>query len=94
MPRNEGRSPVRKNEPATCQASWRILATPLSAIGQFREVLARREEIDAVIGLPSSIFYGTGIPTCILVLKKKREHAGNILFIDASRNFEKVKTCQ
>ncbi|NNH01780.1 type I restriction-modification system subunit M [Acinetobacter sp. ANC 5414] len=47
--------------------------------------------IDAVIGLPANIFYGTSIPTCILVLKKNREHTGNILFIDASNGFEKQK---
>ena len=40
--------------------------------------------LDAVIGLPSNIFYGTGIPTCILVLKKCREQDDNIVFIDAS----------
>ena len=38
------------------------------------------------------IFYGTGIPTCIMVVKKKREHSSNVLFIDASQHFEKVKT--
>ena len=47
--------------------------------------------LDAVIGLPANVFYGTSIPTCILVLKKKRKHADNILFIDASQHFEKVK---
>lgn len=46
--------------------------------------------LDAVIGLPANIFYGTGIPTCILVLKKQRENPNNILFIDASQHFEKV----
>ena len=46
--------------------------------------------LDAVIGLPANIFYGTSIPTCILVLKKQREHSDNILFIDASQHFEKV----
>ena len=40
--------------------------------------------LDAVIGLPSNIFFGTGIPTCILVLKKCREQDDNIVFIDAS----------
>ena len=40
--------------------------------------------LDAVIGLPANIFYGTGIPTCILVLKKCREQDDNIVFIDAS----------
>ena len=47
--------------------------------------------VDAIIGLPANIFYGTSIPTCILVLKKNREHSGNILFIDASNEFEKQK---
>ena len=46
--------------------------------------------LDAVIGLPSNIFYGTSIPTCILVLKKQRENPDDILFIDASQGFEKV----
>jgi type I restriction enzyme M protein len=45
--------------------------------------------IDAVIGLPANIFYGTGIATCILVLKKCREDNEHILFIDASKGFEK-----
>lgn len=63
------------------------------AEGQIREhIIKEKNCLDAVIGLPSNIFYGTGIPTCILVLRKKREHAGNILFIDASQGFEKVKT--
>ncbi len=47
--------------------------------------------LDAVIGLPANIFYGTSIPTCILVLKKCREHPNNVLFIDASQHFEKAK---
>jgi type I restriction enzyme M protein len=46
--------------------------------------------LDAVIGLPGNIFFGTGIPTCILVLKKQRENPDDILFIDASQGFEKV----
>jgi type I restriction enzyme M protein len=46
--------------------------------------------LDAVIGLPANIFYGTSIPTCILVLKKQRENPDDILFIDASQHFEKV----
>jgi type I restriction enzyme M protein len=48
--------------------------------------------LDAVIGLPENIFYGTGIPTCILVLKRCRKNPNNILFIDASQYFEKAKT--
>src|SRR5690606_30304583 len=48
--------------------------------------------LDAVIGLPANIFYGTGIPTCILVLKKNREDSKDILFIDSSEGYEKIKT--
>ncbi|AEI50249.1 type I restriction-modification system subunit M [Runella slithyformis] len=48
--------------------------------------------LDAVIGLPANIFYGTSIPTCILVFKKCRENPDDILFIDASQHFDKVKT--
>ncbi len=63
------------------------------AEGHIREYLIKeRNYLDAVIGLPANIFYGTGIPTCILVLKKNREHADTVLFIDASQHFEKVKT--
>ncbi len=63
------------------------------AEGHIREYLIKdRNYLDAVIGLPSNIFYGTSIPTCVLVLKKKRSHPDNVLFIDASQYFEKVKT--
>lgn len=63
------------------------------AEGHIREHLIKdKNYLDAVIGLPANIFYGTGIPTCILVLKKKREHNSDVLFIDASQHFEKVKT--
>ena len=48
--------------------------------------------LDAVIGLPANIFYGTNIPTCIMVFKKCREHPEDILFIDASNDFDKIKT--
>lgn len=64
-----------------------------AAEGHIRKHLIQdKNYLDAVIGLPANIFYGTSIPTCILVLKKKREHAQDILFIDASQHFEKVKT--
>lgn len=63
------------------------------AEGHIREYLIKEKNcLDAIIGLPANIFYGTGIPTCIMVVKKKREHAGNVLFIDASQHFEKIKT--
>jgi len=45
--------------------------------------------LDAVIGLPVNIFYGTSIPTCILVFKKCREQPNDILFINASEHFER-----
>ena len=45
--------------------------------------------LDAVIGLPANLFYGTSIPACILVLKRCRVDDDNILFIDASAEFEK-----
>jgi type I restriction enzyme M protein len=64
-----------------------------AAEGHIRKYLIEdKNYLDAVIGLPANIFYGTSIPTCILVLKKNREQTGNILFIDASQHFEKVKT--
>ena len=63
------------------------------AEGHIREYLIKEKNyLDAVIGLPANIFYGTSIPTCILVLKKKRTDAQSILFIDASQHYEKVKT--
>ena len=45
--------------------------------------------LDAVIGLPPNLFYGTSIPACILVLKKCRPDDGDILFVDASLDFDK-----
>ncbi|MDE6842797.1 MAG: SAM-dependent methyltransferase, partial [Muribaculaceae bacterium] len=57
-----------------------------------RYLIENKNYIDAVIGLPANIFYGTSIPTCIVVIKKCRKEDDNILFIDASREFEKVKT--
>jgi type I restriction enzyme M protein len=64
-----------------------------AAEGHIRKYLIEdRNYLDAVIGLPANIFYGTSIPTCILVFKKCREHSENILFIDASEHYEKVKT--
>lgn len=68
-----------------------------AAEGHIRQFLIEdRNYLDAVIGLPANIFYGTSIPTCILVLKKDRnkdaERSRSILFIDASQHFEKVKT--
>lgn len=61
--------------------------------GKIRKYLIeKRNCIDAIIGLPANIFYGTTIPTCIIVVKKCRKDDDNILFIDASKEFEKIKT--
>ncbi|MEK6452275.1 MULTISPECIES: type I restriction-modification system subunit M [unclassified Myroides] len=54
-------------------------------------LIEQKNYLDAVIGLPANIFYGTSIPTCILVFKKCKEDPNHILFIDASKEFEKVK---
>jgi len=64
-----------------------------SSEGHIRKYLIEEKNyLDAVIGLPANIFYGTSIPTCILIFKKCREQPENILFIDASQQFEKIKT--
>jgi len=57
-----------------------------------RYLIENKNFLDTVIGLPANIFYGTSIPTCIMVFKKCRENSDDILFIDASNEFEKVKT--
>ena len=61
-----------------------------AAEGVIRKTIIDKNYLDAVIGLPANIFYGTGIPTTILVFKKNRQ-TKDVLFIDASREFEKAK---
>jgi type I restriction enzyme M protein len=62
-----------------------------AAEGTIREYIIKDQNfLDAVIGLPANLFYGTSIPACILVMKKCRVNDDNILFIDASQHFEKV----
>ena len=62
-----------------------------AAEGHIRKYLIEEKNyLDAVIGVPANVFYGTGIPTFILVFKKCREQDEDILFIDASKGFEKV----
>ena len=58
------------------------------AEGQIRANLIEKNNIDAIIGLPANIFFGTGIPTLIMVLKKNRGNEG-VLIIDASKGFIK-----
>ena len=63
-----------------------------AAEGTIRKYLIEEKNyLDAVIGLPANIFYGTSIPTCVLVFKKCREEDQDVLFIDASNDFEKGK---
>ena len=61
-----------------------------AAEGKIREKLLRAGNIYAVIGLPSNLFYNTSIPTCIVVLKKHRD-GRDVLFVDASKKFNKGK---
>ena len=56
--------------------------------GEIRKNLIENNHIDAIIGLPANIFFGTGIPTIIMVLKQKRENT-DVLIIDASKGFIK-----
>ncbi len=57
---------------------------------RIREKLLKDNHIDTVIGMPSNLFYSTGIPVCILVLKKCKKE-DDVLFINASEHFEKEK---
>lgn len=56
---------------------------------KIRKYLVDNNYVDAVIHLPDNLFYGTGIPTCIMVLKKNKSE-NSTLFIDASKEFVKV----
>mgnify|MGYP000228658541 CR=1 FL=1 len=57
--------------------------------GQIRKNLIEQNHIDAIIGLPANIFFGTGIPTIIMILKQQRPN-NDVLIIDAAKSFEKV----
>lgn len=56
--------------------------------GQIRKNLIENDHLETIIGLPANIFFGTGIPTIILVLKQKRENS-DVLIVDASKGFAK-----
>lgn len=60
------------------------------AEGQIRATLIEKNHIDAIIGLPPNIFFGTGIPTLIMVLKQHRDN-DDVLIIDASKYYLKGK---
>lgn len=61
-----------------------------AAEGKIRQKLLEKGAIDSIIGLPANIFYGTSIPTVMIVLKKNRS-SKDVYFIDASKEFEKEK---
>ncbi|WP_320545957.1 type I restriction-modification system subunit M [Aeromonas veronii] len=61
-----------------------------SSEGKIRQALIDENLLDAVIGLPEKLFYGTGIPAAILIFKKQKLD-DNVLFIDASREFKAGK---
>lgn len=61
-----------------------------AAEGKIRQKLLEQGAIDTIIGLPSNIFYNTSIPTTIIILKKNRTNK-DVLFIDASKEFDKGK---
>jgi type I restriction enzyme M protein len=61
-----------------------------AAEGKIRKALLEKGQIDAIIGMPAGLFYSTGIPTIVMVLKKHRDNR-DVLFIDASKDFEKGK---
>ncbi len=56
--------------------------------GEIRKNLIEKNKIDAIIGLPANVFFGTGIPTIIMILKHNKK-TNDILIIDASKGFEK-----
>ncbi len=58
--------------------------------GRIRQAVIEKNLIDAVIGLPENLFYGTSIPACIVVFKKGRTTT-DVLFVDASKDFKKEK---
>lgn len=61
-----------------------------AAEGKIRKKLIEENLLEAVIGLPSNLFFGTGIPAAILIFNKGKTH-GDVLFIDASREFKDGK---
>jgi type I restriction enzyme M protein len=70
-----------------------------SSEGKIRKALIEENKLKAVVGIPANLFFGTGIPACILIFDKRRTLSGakgkgdntDVLFIDASREFENGK---
>ncbi|MCB0837775.1 MAG: type I restriction-modification system subunit M [Bacteroidetes bacterium] len=62
-----------------------------SSEGNIREKLIEENLLEAVIGLPANLFFGTGIPACILIFNKAKGDNKDVLFIDASQEFAQGK---
>ena len=63
-----------------------------AAEGKIREIIVgKKNYLDAVIGLPANMFYSTNIPACLLIFRKDRDKDDDILFIDASKSFKRLK---
>lgn len=62
-----------------------------AAEGRIRKSLIDKHQIEAVIGFPDKLFLNTSIPVCVVILKKNRSNS-DILFVDASREFQKIKS--
>lgn len=58
--------------------------------GKIRETILKDDIIEAIVGLPAKLFYGTGIPAAVLIINKKKpkERKNTVLFIDASQEFQ------
>ncbi|KGP74490.1 type I restriction-modification system subunit M [Pontibacillus yanchengensis] len=63
------------------------------AEGKIREGLLKEDLVEAIIGLPSNLFYGTGIPACILILNRNKEDAniGKVFILDGSKDYQEGK---
>lgn len=62
-----------------------------AAEGRIRKALIEKHQIETVIGFPDKLFLNTGIPVCVLILRKNRS-TSDILFVDASKAFQKMKS--
>jgi len=62
------------------------------AEGRIRQAMIEENLLDAVIGLPANLFFGTGIPAAVLIFRRDRGERTDVLFIDASREFQQEKT--
>jgi len=62
-----------------------------SSEGKIRQKTIEENILEAVIGLPANLFFGTGIPAAILIFNKGKSHNKNVLFIDASKKYASAK---